>query len=198
VAVYHVEIRESVFHVTHAYNVDAGRLHATVLNPWARGEIFELAGREWIPQRSKLTILEGDELPLHMLAMNRGWNNARRKGKDVTEQLVQEAKSKVVAPTIDPYSQGVLVGDILARTATGPLSLAAVWDRAEVAAPKGSSGEWLTLAQTALSQMLSEDRVVLCRGADDDAIAEEEVEPLLRTREAWSTDPATALFVRAA
>ena len=82
---YHVEIRESAFHITHAYNLDAERLHANVLNPFARGEIFELAGREWIPQRAKLTILEGDELPLHMLAMNRGWNNARRKGKDVTE-----------------------------------------------------------------------------------------------------------------
>jgi hypothetical protein len=198
--VYHVEIRESAFHITHAYNLDAERLHANVLNPFARGEIFELAGREWIPQRAKLTILEGDELPLHMLGMSRGWNNARHKGKDVTEELLEATRAKLVAPTVDPDSHGVLVRDILARSAMGPLPLAAVWDRAEFAAPTGSSGEWLVLAQTALSQLLSEGRIVLCRGEDADAaaVAEDEVEPVLRTREAWGTDRASALYVHAA
>lgn len=196
---YHVEIREFP-HNTHQYNLDAARLHANVLNAFARGEIFEFAGREWIPQRSKLTILEGEELPLHMLSMGRGWNNARRKGKDVTAELLEAARAKVVAPSVSPDSHGMLVRDILARCAMGPLSLAAVWDRAEIAAPSSSSGEWLVLAQTALGQLLSEERIVLRRGEDADApaIAGAEVEPVLRTREAWSTDRASALYVHAA
>lgn len=196
---YHVELREFP-HSSHAYNLDSARLHAAVVNAWVRGEIFEFAGREWIPQRAKITILEADELPLHALSMSRGWNNARRKGKDVTNATLEAARAKVVAPSVDPGRHNVLVEDVVARCATGPISLAGVWDQAELAAPQGSSGEWLVLAQTALLQLLTEARIVLCRGEDGDAavIPEDDVEPMLRTREAWSTDPATALFVRAA
>jgi hypothetical protein len=197
--VYHVQIREFP-HSSHAYNLDSARLHATVVNAWVRGEIFEFAGREWIPQRSKIAILEGDELPLHALSMGRGWNNARRKGKDVTEAILEAAKAKVVAPSIDPARHHILVENVLGLCAKGPVSLAAVWDRAELVAPQGSSGEWLVLAQTALLQLLTEGRVLLCAGAESDAavIAADAVEPELRLRESWTTDPDSALFVRAA
>lgn len=87
---YHVELREFP-HNSHAYNVDAERLRRTLLDPFIRGEIFQFGGREWVPQRTRITILEGEQLPLHMLSMGRGWNNARRKGKDVTAEVFAAA-----------------------------------------------------------------------------------------------------------
>jgi hypothetical protein len=196
---YHVEIRDFP-HNTHAYNLDQARLNAVLLDAWVRGEIFELGGREWIPARSKLTILEGEELPLHMLSMGRGWNNARHRSKDVTDQLLAGAKANIKPNVLaDSERADMVIRDILARVAMGPLSLATVWDRAEIAAPEASSGEWLVLAQGALQKLTSEGRVALCRGdgADSPAIEAGEVEEVLRTRDAWSTDRATGLFVRA-
>jgi hypothetical protein len=199
---YHVELREFP-HNTHAYNLDATRLRATILDPFARGEIFQLGGRQWVPQRTKLTILEGEQLPLHALSMGRGWNNARRKAKDVTADILATLESPPAATTATaPAPAGredAVIRDILARTAMGPLSLAAIWDRAEIAAPDASSGEWLTLAQAAVAKLLSDGRITLRRGEEPDATA---VEPahateLLRTREAWGSDRATALYVHA-
>jgi hypothetical protein len=203
--VYHVELREFP-HNTHAYNLDLERLRATVLDFFVRGEIFELGGQQWIPARTKIAILEGDELPLHALSMGRGWNNARRHGKDVTAELLAAAQADVApAPTAAADRAGAereaaVARDILARCAMGPISLAAVWDRAEIAAPQASSGDWLVLAQKAVTQLLSEGRVALRRGeaADSPAIAADEVEAVLRTREAWGSERATALFVHAA
>jgi hypothetical protein len=197
--VYHLELREFP-HNSHAYNVEPARLEATILDPWVRGEIFEFGERQWIPQRTKLTILEGERLPLHALSMGRGWNAARRKGKDVTEELLETARAKLPHAALDADNEQAVARDILARCADGPLSLAAVWDRAEIAAPDASSGEWLVLAQSALLRLISGGQIVLCRGeaATAPTIATDEIEPVLRTREAWSSDSANALFVHAA
>ena len=196
---YHVELREFP-HNTHAFNLDEERLRTEVLDPFARGEIFELGGRAWVPQRTKLTVLEGAELPLHALSMNRGWNNARRKAQDVTSAVLAtlEAGPPTPAPSAaSASSEEVVVRDILARCAMGPLSLAAVWDRAEIAAPDGSSGDWLVLAQGAVSKLLADERVTLRRGEEPDApaIGTDELAAVLRTREAWGSDRATALFL---
>ncbi len=200
---YHVELREFP-HNTHAFNLDEERLRAEVLDPFARGEIFELGGRAWVPQRTTLTVLEGAELPLHALSMGRGWNNARRKAQDVTSAVLAmlEAPPPAPAPSTAASlgSEEAVVRDILARCAIGPLSLAAVWDRAEIAAPDGSSGDWLVLAQGAVSKLLAEERVTLRRGEEPDApaIATDELAAVLRTREAWASDRATALFLHPA
>jgi len=199
--VYHVELREFP-HNTHAFNLDEERLRTEILDPFARGEIFELGGREWVPQRTQLTVLEGAELPLHALSMGRGWNNARRKAQDVTSAVLEllEAAPPAPAASASASREEAMVRDILARCAMGPLSLAAVWDRAEIVAPDGSSGDWLVLAQGAVSKLLADGRVTLRRGEEPDAsaIATDELAAVLRTREAWASDRATALFLHPA
>jgi len=201
--VYHVELREFP-HNTHAFNLDEERLRSEVLDPFARGEIFELGGRAWVPQRTKLTVLEGAELPLHALSMNRGWNNARRKAQDVTAAVLATLEADrpptPAASAAGASGEAAVVRDILARCAIGPLSLATVWDRAEIAAPDGSSGDWLVLAQGAVSKLLADGRVTLRRGEEPDApaIATDELAAVLRTREAWASDRATALFLHPA
>jgi len=198
---YHVELREFP-HNTHAFNLDEERLRTEILDPFARGEIFELGGREWVPQRTQLTVLEGAELPLHALSMGRGWNNARRKAQDVTSAVLEllEAAPPTRAASASASREEAMVRDILARCAMGPLSLAAVWDRAEIVAPDGSSGDWLVLAQGAVSKLLADGRVTLRRGEEPDApaIATDELAAVLRTREAWASDRATALFLHPA
>lgn len=199
---YHVELREFP-HNTHAFNLDTARLQATVLAPWTAEKVFELGGRQWIPQRTSITILEGPELPLHRLGLGRGWANALRGGKDVTDELLQAAKLGSAGIAIARPSAGRapdIERDILARCAIGPLSLPAVWDRAEPVAPTATAGERLVLAEAALRHLLDEGHVELRRGEDDGAPAldSDEADAVLSTREAWSSDRSTALFVHAA
>jgi hypothetical protein len=200
--VYHIELREFP-HNTHAYNLDVARLQATVLDPWIAEKVFELGGREWIPQRTTLTILEGPELPLNRLSMGRGWNAALKASKNVTEELVRAAKDGIGGVAIARPNAGRapdIERDILSRCAVGPLSLPAVWDRAEPVAPSAAAGERLVLAEAALRHLLAEGHVTLCRGEENDAPAlpSDEADAVLRTREAWSNDRSSALFVHAA
>jgi hypothetical protein len=201
--VYHIELREFP-HNTHAYNLDAARLQSTVLTPWVAEKVFEVGGRQWIPQRTTLTILEGPELPLHSLGLGRGWNNALRKSKNVTDEVLGAAKTgtAAIATGARPSAGRApdIERDILARCAVAPLSLPAVWDRAELVAPTASAGERLVLAEAALGHLLAEGHVELRRGEDSDAtsLSSEDADAVLRTREAWGNDRSSALFVHAA
>jgi hypothetical protein len=199
--VYHLELREFP-HSTHAYNLDAARLRATVLDAWIAGAAFELGGREWVPERTTLTILEGDELPVAALSSGRGWPNARRNAREVTAQVL-EAAATGGRPAPDPDDadrEAALARDLLLRCASGPLSLAAVWARAEVVVPDADPGAWLVLALAAVRKLLTEGRIELCRtdSPTAGALPLEESEPLLRTREAWTADRPTAPYIRTA
>lgn len=205
---YHVELREFPNN-THAFNIDADRLHEKILGPWFRDETFELGEQKWIPQRTTITILEGPELPLSRLGLGRGWTNALRGSKDVTAAVLEAAKAAESATnradrSVNPGGDGAkrepaIERDILARCAVGPLSLGAVWDRAEFVEPDASAGVRLVLAEVALKQLLGERRVELCRGDEPSAgaVAPDEVEAVLRAREAWGTERSTGIFVRA-
>ena len=201
---YHVELRESPQRAN-GFNLDAARLHAEVVNPWLAGQIFEFGGSEWVPQRMGIVILEGPELPLHRLGMGRGWINALRDSKDVTKQVLEAAQAANAGRANATARAGAsrspdIERDILARCAAGPLSLPAVWDRAEIVAPDASAGERLVLAEAALNHLLAERRVELCRGEDPSAasLPPSEADAVLRAREAWSTERSNGLFVRSA
>jgi hypothetical protein len=205
--VYHVELRESP-QVAHAFNLGVARLQAEVMGPLLTGQIFEFGGSEWVPQRMTIVVLEGPELPLHRLGMGRGWINARRVSEDVTKEVLDAAKAAGAANAGLASAAGRagaarapdIERDILARCAVGPLSLPAVWDRAEIVAPDASAGERLVLAEAALNHLLAEGRVELCRGEDPSSASLPlgEADAVLRAREAWSTDRSSGLFVHAA
>jgi hypothetical protein len=199
--VYHVELREFP-HNTHAFNLDAARLQETVLAPFVAEKVFELGDRQWIPQRTSLTILEGPELPMHRLGLGRGWTNALRGSKDVTVELVAAAKAGTAAIAVTRPSAGRapdIERDILSRCAVAPLSLPAVWDRAEPVAPTATAGERLVLAEAALNHLLAEGHVELCHGEQPGApaLTPDEADAILHTREAWSNDRSGGLFVHA-
>jgi hypothetical protein len=92
--VYHFELRKFP-HTFCVFNQSEQQLRAIVI-PWTSGEWVEVGERTWNIHETKLTILEGPELTLPDLAMNRGWRNARRRSDDVTERVLGASKVRGV------------------------------------------------------------------------------------------------------
>jgi hypothetical protein len=90
--VYHVELRQFP-HKSNRFNLTGPELRATILDAWARGDWVEFGERKWSPHQATLTVLEGPEIPLAQLSMGRGWRNAERECKDVTEQLIAAVRA---------------------------------------------------------------------------------------------------------
>lgn len=94
---YHVELRQFP-HNFCRFNLTEGELCETILEGWARGEWIELGERKWSPHQANLTVLEGPRLPVEQLSLGRGWRNAVRQGKNVTEVVLEAVRSGVSAP----------------------------------------------------------------------------------------------------
>ncbi|HEX3452144.1 MAG TPA: hypothetical protein VHS26_02500, partial [Solirubrobacteraceae bacterium] len=80
---YHFELRKFP-HTVSRFNQTEQQMLALAV-PWTRAEWVEVGERKWNVNETKLTVLEGPELSLQDMSMNRGWRNARRHGIDVTE-----------------------------------------------------------------------------------------------------------------
>jgi len=115
--VYHYELRKFP-HTFCVFNQSEQQLRA-IVTPWTTGEWIEVGERSWNIHETKLTILEGPELSLPDLAMNRGWRNARRRSDDVTEPVLAAARAATGA----------------ARPNAGP---GAASERANAASPEGA------------------------------------------------------------
>jgi hypothetical protein len=90
--VYHVELRQFP-HNFCRFNITERELRETILEAWSRGEWIEQGERKWSPHQASLTVLEGPRLPVEQLSMGRGWRNAGRQGRDVTEELLATARA---------------------------------------------------------------------------------------------------------
>lgn len=87
-AVYHVRIDRGMFRAAQLFNLTRARLEREVLERWRAREVFEIEGVRWNPTEARLQIIAGPVLSGSELAFNRGWSNAKRRGRDVTEELV--------------------------------------------------------------------------------------------------------------
>jgi hypothetical protein len=90
--VYHVELRQFP-HNFCRFNLTEGELRERILESWARGEWIEQGERKWSPHQANLTVLEGPRLPVEQLSMGRGWRNAVRQSKNVTEVVLEAVRS---------------------------------------------------------------------------------------------------------
>lgn len=95
---YHVELRQFP-HNFCRFNLSERELRETIIDGWARGEWIELGERKWSPHQANLTVLEGPRLAVEQLSMGRGWRNAGRQGRDVTEQLLATARLDASIPS---------------------------------------------------------------------------------------------------
>jgi hypothetical protein len=83
---FHVELRQFP-HKAWRFNLSEADLRAVAV-PWAREEWLEFAERKWNPHEAKITILEGPQLVVQEIAMNRGWTNAQRRSEDITDRVL--------------------------------------------------------------------------------------------------------------
>jgi hypothetical protein len=97
---FHVEISSGFRERARAFNLDEAKLRRTVLDPWIRGRVISVGGKDWEPRDCKLIILEGPELAETDLSMGRGWSNAERTAKNVTRRLVDAAGGLAAGPVV--------------------------------------------------------------------------------------------------
>jgi hypothetical protein len=151
--VYHFELRKFP-HAVSRFNQSEEEVHALVVR-WVAEEWIDVGERTWNVHETKLTVLEGPELSLPEMAMNRGWRNAVRRSEDVTERVLAAARAGgapaaagvpgaggVSATGIAPASGGVSALDelglradslgleVLGALDAGPAPLARVWQLA--------------------------------------------------------------------
>jgi hypothetical protein len=195
---YHLELNEYP-HLARVHNVSEPRLYDEVVTPFVRGQVFEIGDHKWVPQRTKLTIIEAPEIPLNQLGLGRGWNTAVRCGEDVTATVLAAARAtQVLADGLPPRAPG-LEGEILDRCAQEPLSLLGVWRLADVEDPDASAGARLVLAENAVSELLLQGVIELCRGAGSRAVALSGADSADAVAEIdeWSDVSGEGVFVRA-
>ena len=92
--------------------------------PWLAGEAIELNEYRWLPDRATLTIYEAPGLAVADMGLGRGWQNVTRSGRDVTQEVLIEARDDDGRmPTADDFK-----AEIAARSARRrDLDLRAWW-----------------------------------------------------------------------
>jgi hypothetical protein len=220
--VYHYELRKFP-HTFCVFNQSEQQLRAIVA-PWTSGEWVEVGERTWNIHETKLTILDGPELSLPDLAMNRGWRNARRRSEDVTERVlgatkVRGARSGVTGPAVEDLARHGLAHAAV-PTAAGPgggggselelladslgLEILALLD----GAPVGASQVW-RLAQSRMPERPAADALALAERAirsllarrlavlqrDGDALVDQQIDAALRVVESWNDGAPGALAI---
>jgi hypothetical protein len=152
---FHVELRQFP-HSTRAFNLTRDELDQ-ILRPLAAGRIVEMGERRWNPEKTKIAVYEGPELPVEEMGMGRGWGNVTKAGQDVTDQVLAEARTEVESPP----ALDVLKDAILARTAEGPVGFEQLIGLVALTASDADSGQRLELAARAVWELLRDGRLSL-------------------------------------
>jgi hypothetical protein len=206
--VYHFELRKFP-HTVSRFNQGEQEIQALVVR-WVAEEWIEVGERKWNVHETKLTVLEGPELSLPELAMNRGWRNAMRRSEDVTERVLAAARAagaqaaagvpaaagapEVSATGVAQASGGVsatgdltLLADslgleVLGTLDAGPAPLARVWRLAHERLDGRSPSESLALAELAVRSLLDRGLVVVQPGDAESA------EAVLDDVQSWTSE----------
>lgn len=214
---YHVELRQFP-HNFCRFNLTDAELRETVLLAWARGEWVDLGERKWNPQQATLTVLDGPHIPIAQLSMGRGWRNAARKGKDVTEQLLAAVRADGaqmpatpssspqqqvppapvgIGPGVEETAQAIgLAADslgleVLSRLSSEPVVLAFAWRLARERYPQRSAGDCLKLAELALGSLIRRRLIELLarEGSELEPVSSErETARALLDIDSWGTE----------
>jgi hypothetical protein len=204
-AAYHIELRQFPHNLCR-FNLTERELYATIVEPWAREQWIEVGERKWSPHQAKLTVLEGPHLPVDQLSMGRGWRNAQRKGREVTERVLTIARAGAEAGVQAPSAsvtaapqareEGLLADslglELLAQLAAEPISLRRAWEFALARHPERSAGHCLALAERAVASLLGSNLIVLVReeeaGDVQRQVDEAELQTVLRAVDSWAAE----------
>jgi hypothetical protein len=202
---YHIELRQFPHNLCR-FNLTEQELYATIIEPWAREQWIELGERKWSPHQAKLTVLEGTHLPVEQLSMGRGWRNAQRKGREVTELVLATAKAGIevgaqtapasVTTASQAHEEGLLADslglELLAQLAEGPVLMRRAWELALARHPDRGVGNCLALAERAVASLLASNLIVLVRddgvGDAQPLLDEAELPTVLRAIDCWTAE----------
>ncbi len=158
---YHVELREAL-NVAHAFNLSPVQLRDGILRHWLSRSTFQLEDRKWSPEKAKLVIYEAPELEIAQLGLGRGWGEVTRSGRDVTEQMLQEAQAPAATPADEATEW--LKTEIVDRSGTAPLSLHDVVGLAHMRYRGWRASDRLAVAERAVWELLHLGSVRLVLG----------------------------------
>ncbi len=165
---YHLQLRQFPHNLCR-FNLTDAQLRA-VLDPWARGEWVELGERKWNPNQATLTVIEGPHLEVYELSMGRGWRNAERRGKEVTDQVLALMREVVArspsaaVPAAEAGADGAgeappdrtpqpTSPELMSLLGEDPEGLLQAWRLAARRRPELSPSECLALAEEALRSL---------------------------------------------
>lgn len=158
---YHLELRQFP-HVARVFNLDRAELDSRFVMPWASGTLIDHDDRRWAPERARLTVLSGPALGPEQLGLGRGWATATRQGRDVTEELLAQARRGAAArPEVEALKGAV--SEVLGHDAGAvqPIDVVAL---AAAAHPTWRASQQLELAEQAVWELLHQGRAQLQAG----------------------------------
>ena len=168
---FHLQLRQ--FPHNHSrFNLSEEEL-APIVDAWAQDRWVSFGDRKWSPHQAKLTIVEGPRIELAALSMGRGWRQAEREGQDVTQRLLERARSGATGggsapdgPPAQAHAQGADLepagapversgaeaGDVSALLGDGAAAQALfqAWRDVTARSPQLSPSERLALAELRL------------------------------------------------
>jgi hypothetical protein len=159
---FHIELRQFPHNMCH-FNMTERELMDTIVDGWAREQWIEMGERKWNPHQSKLTVIEGPEIPVQQLSMGRGWPSAQRNGEDVTERMIAQAKRAIGVEGAAPAGERTQIAGIAPdrvameqlQTLLGedPAALLQAWRLASERRRELTPSEALALAEQTLSSL---------------------------------------------
>ena len=190
---FHVELRQFP-HVARSFNLSEEELVRQIAGPWTRGEVIELGERRWAPERTRLTVIEGERLRDDEIGMGRGWSNATRGGVDVTEKLLGALRAAEPGGSLGDFKR-----EVLAQTAMGRIGLHQVVWLANARYPYRRVSERISFSEQAVFELLHERRLRMCGGAaasDEPAVlSQAEWQPTLLSWASWADPRAPSVLL---
>jgi hypothetical protein len=157
---FHLELRQGIQSVR-AFNMNEQQLSARFLAPLLADQEFTYEGHDWTPRKVRIRIFEGPELQTYQLGMGRGWQEVERKYTDVTEAVLEAARSRASATTDQPAApaepQDVvdpLRERLIGRLFAGPVPFEDVVKMAAELMPGSTGAAQLAAAERAAVELL--------------------------------------------
>jgi hypothetical protein len=195
---FHVELRHFPANFVR-FNLSEVQLRTMILERWTREEWVEIGERKWNPQEAKITVLEGPEMSLDQMTMGRGWRNAQRHGRDVTEEILARTRQAQVAKPDSSTADLKLESDslaleLLAELGDRRLPLRRAWELAAWRIEERIPSRSLALAEGAVYSLLRRGLIVILTGAagedhEPTAAIDGECDAILEKHESWASAP---------
>src|ERR1700677_1192253 len=85
---FHVRLQRQVLFTEETYNLSEAELMRRFVDPWLAGKPIIIKGRTWVPERSRISILEGPDLTSTQRSWVQGWTKAIELSENVTDRFL--------------------------------------------------------------------------------------------------------------